>query len=30
MYRQTGYFVAGQECIKFLDEWWDMCNHPQN
>jgi len=29
MYRQTGYFVSGQGCIKFLDEWWDMCNHPQ-
>ena len=29
MYRQTGYFVAGQSCIEFLDEWWDMCNHPE-
>ena len=29
MYRQTGYFVAGQSCIGFLDEWWDMCNHPE-
>lgn len=27
-YRQTGYFVAGQWCEKFLDEWWWMCNHP--
>ena len=28
-YRQTGYFVAGQKCIDFLDEWWEMCNHPE-
>ncbi len=28
MYRQTGYFVAGQFCVQFLDEWWWMCNHP--
>jgi autotransporter strand-loop-strand O-heptosyltransferase len=28
-YRQTGYFVAGQWCIEFLDEWWWMCNHPK-
>jgi autotransporter strand-loop-strand O-heptosyltransferase len=27
-YRQTGYFVAGQWCEEFLDEWWWMCNHP--
>lgn len=27
-YRQTGYFVAGQWCEKFLDEWMWMCNHP--
>jgi len=27
-YRQTGYFVAGQWCEKFLDEWSWMCNHP--
>ena len=27
-YRQTGYFVAGQWCEKFLDEWVWMCNHP--
>ena len=27
-YRQTGYFVAGQRCENFLDEWWWMCNHP--
>jgi autotransporter strand-loop-strand O-heptosyltransferase len=28
-YRQTGYFVAGQWCKEFLDEWWWMCNHPK-
>lgn len=28
-YRQTGYFVAGEWCKAFLDEWWWMCNHPQ-
>lgn len=28
IYRQTGYFVAGQWCEKFIDEWWWMCNHP--
>ena len=28
-YRQTGYFVAGQWCMDFLDEWWWMCNHPR-
>jgi autotransporter strand-loop-strand O-heptosyltransferase len=27
-YRQTGYFVAGQWCEKFLDEWMWMCNRP--
>ena len=27
-YRQTGYFVAGQWCEEFLDEWMWMCNHP--
>jgi len=27
-YRQTGYFVAGQRCENFLDEWVWMCNHP--
>ena len=26
-YRQTGYFVAGQWCFDFLDEWISMCNH---
>jgi autotransporter strand-loop-strand O-heptosyltransferase len=25
-YRQTGYFVAGNNCIEFLNEWWAMCN----
>ena len=28
-YRQTGYFVAGQQTIPFLDEWSWMCNHPE-
>ena len=28
-YRQTGYFVAGQQTILFLDEWSWMCNHPE-
>jgi autotransporter strand-loop-strand O-heptosyltransferase len=27
-YRQTGYFVAGEWCQEFLDNWWWMCNHP--
>ncbi len=28
-YRQTGYFVAGQNTYDFLDEWYWMCNHPK-
>lgn len=28
-YRQTGYFVAGQNTFDFLDEWMWMCNHPK-
>ena len=28
-YRQTGYFVSGQNCIEFLDEWYAMCVHPE-
>jgi len=28
-YRQTGYFVATNNCIDFLDEWFWMCNHPK-
>jgi autotransporter strand-loop-strand O-heptosyltransferase len=28
-YRQTGYYVAGQKTIDFLDEWYWMCNHPK-
>ncbi len=28
-YRQTGYFVANTNCIKFLDEWYWMCKHPE-
>jgi autotransporter strand-loop-strand O-heptosyltransferase len=27
-YRQTGYFVAGQWCVNFLNAWIWMCNHP--
>jgi hypothetical protein len=27
-YRQTGYFVAGQNCIDWLAEWAWMCQHP--
>jgi len=27
-YRQTGYFVAGQKCIEWLNEWSWMCIHP--
>lgn len=28
-YRQTGYFVCGQNTIDFLDEWYWMCSHPK-
>ena len=28
-YRQTGYFVAGQEAIPFVEEWDKMCRHPE-
>lgn len=28
-YRQTGYFVAGQNTIDFLDEWYWMCINPK-
>lgn len=28
-YRQTGYFVAGQNTIGFLEEWYAMCKHPE-
>jgi mannosyltransferase OCH1-like enzyme len=28
-YRQTGYFIAGQKCLDFLDEWYWMCIHPK-
>ena len=27
-YRQTGYFVAGQNCLDWLKEWAWMCQHP--
>jgi autotransporter strand-loop-strand O-heptosyltransferase len=28
-YRQTGYFVSGQNTIEFLEEWYWMCSHPK-
>ena len=28
-YRQTGYFVSGQNTYDFLDEWYWMCNNPK-
>ena len=28
-YRQTGYFVAGEFCMDFLNEWYWMCIHPE-
>lgn len=28
-YRQTGYYVAGQKCIDFLEEWYWMCTNPK-
>jgi len=28
-YRQSGYFVANQNCIPFLNEWDWMCHHPE-
>jgi autotransporter strand-loop-strand O-heptosyltransferase len=28
-YRQTGYFVTGQNSIEFLEEWYQMCIHPE-
>ena len=28
-YRQTGYFVSGQNTIDFLEEWYWMCNNPK-
>jgi autotransporter strand-loop-strand O-heptosyltransferase len=27
-YRQTGYYVAGQNTIPFINEWIEMCNNP--
>ena len=27
-YRQTGFFVAGNNCQEFLDTWYSMCKHP--
>jgi len=28
-YRQTGYFICGQNTYDFLDEWYWMCIHPK-
>ena len=28
-YRQTGYFVANENCIPFLEEWYWMCINPK-
>ena len=28
-YRQSGYFVATQHSIEFLNKWSWMCNHPE-
>jgi autotransporter strand-loop-strand O-heptosyltransferase len=28
-YRQSGYFVSGQNTYDFLDEWYWMCSHPK-
>ena len=28
-YRQTGYFVAGQNSTEFLEEWFWYCIHPK-
>jgi autotransporter strand-loop-strand O-heptosyltransferase len=28
-YRQTGYFVSGQNTTDFLNEWYQMCTHPE-
>jgi len=28
MYKQTGYFVAGQNCLDWLAEWSWLCQHP--
>lgn len=27
-YRQTGYYVAGQNSVPFINEWMEMCNNP--
>ena len=28
-YRQTGYFVASERCVAFLEDWYNMCIHPK-
>ena len=27
-YRQTGYYIAGQNSLPFISEWMEMCNNP--
>jgi autotransporter strand-loop-strand O-heptosyltransferase len=27
-YRQTGYYIAGQNTLPFIDEWIEMCYNP--
>ena len=29
LYRQTGYFVSNENCIDFLNEWYETCLHPE-
>ena len=28
-YRQSGFYVSGQNTISFLEEWYNMCIHPE-
>ena len=27
-YRQTGYYITGQNSLPFISEWMEMCNNP--
>jgi autotransporter strand-loop-strand O-heptosyltransferase len=27
-YRQTGYYIAGQNSVPFISEWMEMCSNP--
>lgn len=29
LYRQSGYFVSNKNCLQFLNEWSEVCNHPK-